>query len=206
MKTKIKTRYEYDPVRRRLIIFEGSRTRGGFHGDTAEMQYRKLQEKGEPVKLVCMDEIVQKSKVRQIRAIWKTLGIDDMREVILESYGVDSTKDLSEQQLDELIAEYGSKLRSHPNAKTDDPEKRRLISLVLTTLNSLGVYVTNNDWKAVNNYIMSARFAKYDRFGRPKLLYQMTSDELTTLHKQLRAVIAWRNKNAAEMVMLTQMN
>ena len=208
MKTKTKTRYEYDPVRRRLVMFEGSKTRGGFQGEYAEEQYNRLMELGEDISLVCMDEIIQRSKVRQIRAIWKTLGIDDMRDVILEGYGVPSTADLLEHQLDELIAEYGKKAREATNTGTNPREgaKRKALSNVLTTLGRLGVYSSNGDWAAVNNYVMSKRFAKYDRLGRPKLLYQMTTDELNTLNKQLHAALTWKIERMNELGSIAKMN
>lgn len=201
-------RYEYDKERRRLLIFKGKTHVGGFEGKAAENHYHELTADGVNVRLIDLGEAIKKAKVKQLRAIWVKLGVDEMRDVILEGYGVTSTRDLTEPQLDELIKKYST--WSHSIALSDamstNPERRRMMSNVLSVLNHLGIYATNNDWTAVNNYVMSRRFAKYNRLGEPKMLFQMTLAELTILHRQLRAVLSWKNEKQAALNSITQMN
>jgi len=183
MKTPTKTNveYTYDPQAKSLTIWVDGKPRGGFRGDAAQRQMLNLNDDAK-IKITDMDtKQKHASKVRALRALWIKQGIDDYRDAILEPYGVKSTKDLNDNQLDELIIKY----RHTPPA---NDEIRRLRSEVLTVLNKLGVYADNNDWSHVNNYLMDKRIAG-------KLMYQMDAFELTALSKKLRSILRKKTQN-----------
>ncbi len=177
MKTPTKTNveYTYDSQAKSLTIWVDGKPRGGFRGDAAQRQMLNLNDDA-ILKFTDMDtKNIHASKVRTLRALWIKQGIDQHREAILEAYNVTSTTALSDAQLEELIAKY----RHTPPA---NDEIRRLRSEVLTVLNKLGIYVDNNDWSHVNNYLMDKRIAG-------KLMYQMDACELSSLSKKLRSIL-----------------
>ena len=201
MKTEIKEyRYEYDLKRRKLQIWDGRQNKGGFSGDIAERHYRELQAMGRRVELVDLTDQIRRSKVKQLRAIWIKLGIDHLRDVILEDHGVTSTKELTEEQLDALIAKYQSPLAS---SRQHDYDRQRFLSNCLTALNKLGIYGSNSDWSAVNNYLHIPSIAILDEHGDPKMLYQMNNAELILMHRKLRSI---SSKYAKKYQTLAMMN
>lgn len=183
-----KVSYSYDPKHMHLLVYEDGRLRGGFKGNVAERQLARLLENeahtGEKatINLTDMSESVRKAKVRRLRALWIKQGIDDMRDAILEPYGVHSTADLTEQQLDELL------LRFNPAENPPQSEAvRRMRSHCLTLINKMGIYATNDDWSQVNRFLLDPRIA-----GKP--LYKLTFNELETLRKKLNSIIDKREK------------
>lgn len=199
MKTK-KISYSYDPKRMHLIIYEDEKLRGGFQGRAAERQFARLLETSTPstpstgsgagavgaekpiINLTDMSESVRKAKVKRLRALWIKQGIDDYREAILEPYGVRSTADLTEEQLDELLARF--------NPAENPPQSevvRRMRSHCLTLINKLGIYATNDDWSQVNRFLLDPRIA-----GKP--LYKLNFNELETLRKKLNSIIDKQEK------------
>lgn len=172
-----KLKYNYDPGRQALTIMEGDKPRGGYHGANAETKFSELLETGAEISIqATMD--TKKAKIRRIRAIWIQKGIDRYRDGILENYGVTSTKDLSEQQLDELIRRFSD--------RDPGPVIRALRSQVLIILTRLGVYENDGSWDNVNALLMDKRIAG-------KLLYQMDERELKQLIRKLSAIEAKEN-------------
>jgi hypothetical protein len=183
MKTVNKLKYRYDPAKERLAIMDGERNMGGFTGGYATRELMRLLDTDADIEFTTMKtEAERKHKIQRLRAIWISQGIDQHREVILESYGVQSTADLTHDQLDELIAQY-----SAANNRPVNDEVRRLRSTVLTLLTKYGVYTTNEDWARVNQFLMSPKIAG-------KLLYLMTEAELKTLIRKLHSMLAKREK------------
>lgn len=172
------TTYRFDPATQTLTIVSGGKLAGGFAGRAAEREFHRLLETGVTINITDMSDSLKNARVKRLRALWIKQGIDQYRDAILEPYGVSSTADLNLLQLDELIARYSNK--SEPTART-----RSLRSDVLTTLNNLGVYSTNDDWQRVNAYLMQPRIAG-------KLLYQMSDDELIALNRKLRSILTKR--------------
>ncbi len=170
--------YTYDPQASSLTIYEGDKAIGGFKGRIAERKFTELIFNDVEIKITDMDSRTSRSlKIRRLRALWINQGIDKYRDAILEPYGLTSTADLNEQQLDELLADYSVKGRQPVDERT-----RLMRSEVLTLLNKLGVYQTNGDWARVNEYLMDKRIAG-------KMLYQLSYNELPNLVRKLRSIL-----------------
>lgn len=179
-----KITYVYDPAAERLAVFDNETPRGGFTGEMATRQFQKLIDKGINVTIGNMnDERSRRNKVQRLRAIWISQGVDRYRSAILEPYGVTSTAELNNEQLDELIRIYSAQ---HQRPATE--EERKLRATVLTLLQKLGVYATNDDWDRVNQYLIQPRIAG-------KLLYQMHPDEMRSLIRKLHSIIAKKERN-----------
>jgi hypothetical protein len=120
-----------------------------------------------------------KHKIKVFHALLADVGIRDQKEAILEGYGVTSTTDLTQEQIDHAIA----KLREMQDSKKKAPRTiRQKRSSVLDLLTQLGVYVPgNNPWPRVNRYLKNPRIAG-------KLLYEMNETELDALVKKLHAI------------------
>lgn len=176
-----KTTYEYDPRRLRLNVFVDGKPCGGFVGKNAEKQFASLLQSSETssnqLSFTDMSESIRKAKVRRLRALWIKQGIDDMREAIMEPYGVSSTADLSEEDLDELLE------RFKPNGNAPASEHvRRLRSHCLDLMTRLGIYQSSGDWARVNEFMMNPRIAG-------KLLYQLNAVELEALRRKLNSIL-----------------
>lgn len=185
MKTKDKLTYDYDPGLQRLTAKINGADKGGFVGAHAEREFSRLLETGANINFTDMSDSQRKARVRRLRAIWIKLGIDQHREAILEPFGVTSTADLSLDQLDELITRFSAEANKPANELI-----RTLRSDVLTQLNRLGIYTTNGDWTAVNNFLMSDKIAG-------KVLYNLNEEELRVLRKKLHSIIT--KKQATEI-------
>ncbi|MEO0627785.1 MAG: hypothetical protein AAFY91_12405 [Bacteroidota bacterium] len=103
---------------------------------------------------------------------------------MLSAYGVESTKDLTNRQADELIDRL-NKMQS--NRKDAPPQVRRWWSVVLDLLTKLEVYSDNRDWSSVNRYLLDPRIAG-------KLLYEHNLEELKALSKKLRKILKQREE------------
>jgi hypothetical protein len=177
MKTEEKVIYQYDPACNRLNIVINGSASGGFVGPSAERQFNRLLDSGAEINITDMSNAIKNARVRRLRAIWFKLGIDQHREAILEPFGVSSTADLNLEQLDELITRFSAEANKPANELI-----RKLRSDVLSQLNRLGIYSTNGDWAAVNNFLMSDKIAG-------KVLYNLNEEELRVLRKKLHSII-----------------
>ncbi len=193
-KTKI-IEYLYDPIRRALSITEDGKPLGGFTGDMAEKEFERAIQRDEKIYIMNHDrEPERRQKVKRLRALWITQGVDNYREAILEPYGVTSTASLTHEQLDELIQLYTADAH-----RPVSEEVRKLRSQVLTLLQKLGVYATSDDWDKVNRYLINPRIAG-------KLLYQLHETELQALTRKLRAIISKQQATVEQEVKLSQLN
>ena len=118
-------------------------------------------------------------KISRFHVLLSNLNLRKQKLSILHGFGVDSTKDLSECQLDSAIArlveiETGKR-------KEQPPHIRRLRSQVLNHLTKLGIYQDDNDWSRVNSFLMQSRVSG-------KLLYEMSDAELKALVRKLYAM------------------
>ncbi|MDO9255439.1 MAG: hypothetical protein Q7U54_08010 [Bacteroidales bacterium] len=195
MKTQTLT-YSYDPTARSLTIYIDGKPRGGFMGATAERKFNELLTSGAEISITAMNkEAFKKILIRNFHAALATQGILDHKESIVSGYGVESTTELNIDQLKELVAKYSTGERSK---RADDPaDIRTLRSDILTVLNKLGIYVTGNNWDAVNTYCL-------DKAG--KLLYQMNKEELVKARKQFNSILDWQEKKNIEIRRKQQMN
>ncbi len=101
-------------------------------------------------------------------------GILGQKQALLDAYGVDSTKSLTEDQLDEII--------SSLSKDSDAQQIKRWRSNVLCTLQRIGIYKTNESWESVNNFLLSPKIAG-------KLMYDMDLTELKELNKKLLNIL-----------------
>ncbi|MHB9005070.1 MAG: hypothetical protein ACYC6C_13620 [Coriobacteriia bacterium] len=129
---------------------------GGFVGEIANRELQKLLLTGAQITFGKMNK---SHKISKLRSLWIRQGIDEQRSVILEQYGVTSTAELSEQQLDELIQKFTQ------NKNFVSAETRYYRSIILKLLTEIGIY---------------------DHKG--KLLFQMSIEEMKELQKKLRSI------------------
>lgn len=195
MKTQTLT-YSYDPTARCLTIYIDGKPRGGFLGATAERKFNELLTSGAEISITAMNkDAFKKILIRNFHAALATQGIIDHKESIISGYGVASTTELDIDQLKELVAKYSTGERSK---RADDPaDIRTLRSDILTVLNKLNIYVTGNNWDAVNSFCLG-------KTG--KLLYQMNKEELVNARKQFNSILDWQEKKNTEITRKQQMN
>lgn len=121
-----------------------------------------------------MDRIGEK-RVLFHKLLYK-IGALECKNSILLQYGVVSTTELTEKQLDEIIKNLGASL-----SQDNDTVMRKWRSTALALMNKCGVYVTNNDWSHVNRFMANPRICG-------KQLKECTLDDLQNLCKKLRAI------------------
>lgn len=121
-------------------------------------------------------EMERKTKNRLVNVLISQIGIMDNKSDLLASYKVESTKDLTDKDIDELIV----RLRQMLEHKTQENDKqlRTWRSNILTLLNKMGIYVTNGDWSKVNQFLLNKKISG-------KLLYEMSVDEMKQLYRKL---------------------
>ena len=118
-------------------------------------------------------------KIARFHVLLSNLKIREQKLAILHGFGVDSTKELTEAQLDQVIERLVS---IEAGKKKDHPANiRKLRSQVLNHLTKLGIYQDDNDWSKVNAFLMQSRVAG-------KLLYEMSEEELRALVRKLYAM------------------
>ncbi len=186
--------YKYDPTTPQLVIYEGTRMMGGFIGEQAEKQFKKILETGAKIEFMNTTDHKRKQKVQQLRATWISQGIDTLRGQIIERFDVTSTADLTEQQLDELLHEFSAKYQQEPTA-----EVRRMRSEVMTLLTRYGTYRTDDDWVRVNRFLLDKRIAG-------KLLFQLSIPEMQALKRKLHKLIADKERKENEVKRQIMMN
>ena len=118
-------------------------------------------------------------KIARFHVLLSKLKIRTQKLSILHGFGVDSTKELTEEQLDQVIDRLvmmeQSKKKEHP------ANIRKLRSQVLNHLTKLRIYQDDGDWDRVNSFLMKPRIAG-------KLLYEMNIEELKVLTRKLYAM------------------
>jgi len=170
METKSNIKYIYSPGS--LMIEKEGKPLGGFIGDIAERKFQELLGTGANITFGKMNKSV---KISKLRSLWIKQGIDDQRSVILEQYGVTSTAELNENQLDELIQKF-TQDKNFVSAET-----RHYRSIILKLLTEIGIYDNKGNWERVNQYMMNPKIAG-------KLLYQLSVEEMKELQKKLRSI------------------
>lgn len=174
---KNKLVYKFDPKALRLTGYINNKPVGGFKGEIAATKFIQMLDSGIKMEITNMNYQSEHSrKVRTIRGRWHTMGIDQYRKDILSAYGVESTTDLTNEQLDELILKY-SAVYNAPATEVI----RKLRHQVLNELSGLGILVIKSDYSAVNSYLMSNKIAG-------KRLTQLTEDELKKLVRKLHSI------------------
>jgi len=190
MKTKTLT-YNYDPDSRQLTILLDGKPRGGFIGPEGEKRFLSLLDTDAQINITAMTaEAFKKVLIRQFHAALAGGGIMDHKESILAGYGADSTSELTIDQLKEVVAIYSG--RKPVKSVEVTPEVRAMRSELLTICNKMGIYVTNDDWSAVNHFFESPRIAG-------KKLNKLTLEEITALVPKMRSILTKYMKNQKEI-------
>jgi len=124
-------------------------------------------------------------KYRIMYGLLKEIGIENAKTSLLEGYRVEHTSDLTDEDLDHLIG----RLRDMKveKANTEANELKHWRSNLLSLLNKYGVYVTNNDWSAVNKLLLNKKVAG-------KVLYEMDKKELQDTCLRMRAILMKREQ------------
>lgn len=116
---------------------------------------------------------------------------------MLAGYGVESTKDLTNEQLDELIASLNADRKP---VKEASREVRKLRHQTLNVLTDLGVMKHSKDWNSVNNYL------KQPRILGKRLNQTEDVDELKSLHRKLRKILRERDAKVEQEIYLATNN
>ena len=179
MKTTIPvTRVYYTPPegeQKAKLMYEGNgKLLFGFEGHLAEKEFQKVLD-SETIEIVIRKpENMKSKKIQQFHAILNKKGLMDMKSDIIAQYGVESTKELTLQQLNTLI--------DRLNGSEVPAPVRKARSSVLHQLSKLGVTGSAEDgFDRVNGYLCHPRIAG-------KTLYAMTLDELKACTRKLRAI------------------
>lgn len=99
----------------------------------------------------------------------------------------DSLKELTDAEYSQLIRFMADSIGKLNKNKPATEEERRLRSVVLKLLDKLGIHAINDDWSAVNTFLLNPKIS-----GR--LLYEMNGDELGVLIRKLNSIV---DKNAS---------
>jgi hypothetical protein len=105
------------------------------------------------------------------------MGALECKAEILAGYGVQSTSDLTDAQLDEIL----NNLRKGLKNELHDKELKQWRSNTLKLLNGLDIYVINGDWSGVNSYMTDSRIAG-------KKLNECSVEELKEVCRKLRNI------------------
>ncbi|MBS2100414.1 hypothetical protein [Carboxylicivirga linearis] len=103
-----------------------------------------------------------KQKRQYFHQLLLALGEERYKEVIVEAhFGVCSTKELSEKQLDILISDAKKRLGNNQQPK-QDPESSKMLRMwrnkCLLVLNERGIIASPKDWSAVNQELSKKQF------------------------------------------------
>lgn len=122
-------------------------------------------------------------KIRAFYGLLKSMNLMHQKEEILGSYNVASTKDLTGDQLDDLIRRLNveaQRTNVSPEPKRADSQTRYWRSVNIDLLTRLGVHI-NGNWKRVNEYLLNPKIAG-------KELYVLNVPELKALSIKLRMI------------------
>ncbi len=159
-----------------------------------------------------------KQKRQHYHRLLIALGEERYKDVIVSTrFGVDSTKRLSEKQIDALIAEAKERLaRSSrkPEPQNTERELKRWRNKCLLVMNERGITATPKDWTAVNaelakkqyQWIMTKEQAKKGIANHKGLYAFSTVADLRKLFNQLVAIRDNERKKDKEMKVLMLKN
>ncbi len=187
--------YGYDAQANAVCIYENGEFKGYFTDSYADKLFKRLLTTDDNLTLTNMvSNNYRNHLIRAFHACLARQGIMEHKADILSGYGVESTTELTNEQLQELIDKYSV---TREKTSTADAEVRRLRSDILVILNKMGIYATNNDWTAVNDFCL-----KHTK----KMLFQMTVPELKKARRQFNAIADYVIKKKQENEVLAKNN
>lgn len=123
--------------------------------------------------------------IKKLHILLKALGLEADKESIYSGYGVSSSKDMTLEELKELVTTLEK--RADQPQQEEDEDRRKLISRCLTIITSPGwIGYPSDQWDEINNLVKSRSI------GMGKMLYQMSSVELKACRERL--IMAHTNK------------
>ena len=135
--------------------------------------------------------------IKRFHAALRAAQLTESKYDMLAAYGVESTKDLTDDQLEELI----HKVNAHVKGPKEAPrEVRQLRHQVLNLLTDLEVMKYPNDWDSVNDFLEQPRI-----FGK-RLNQSTDTAELKALVRKLRSMKRKRDTQLDEERYLTTNN
>jgi hypothetical protein len=131
-----------------------------------------------------MNTQIRNKKLQQLHVMLIRLGAIDCKADMMSDYNVTSSRDLNDEQLDELLNRVSA---GAANRYSDDPRIKAGRSNVIARLTQYGIYQTPADWKKVNHFLLDKRVAG-------KLLYEMSVAEMQALCTKLIAMTKKRQE------------
>lgn len=123
--------------------------------------------------------------IKKLHILLKALGLETEKDSIYSGYGVESSKDMTLEQLKELVTAL-ERQADQPQQVKDD-ERKLLISNCLTIITGVKwIGYPNGAWDEINNLVRS------NHIGMGKTLNQMNAEELKSCRKRL--IMAHTNK------------
>jgi hypothetical protein len=132
--------------------------------------------------------------MRKLHAMLNETGLIVHKKAFLEGYGVTSASNLTDEDLEHLT----NRISQIKNVEIEK-QKRKARSAILSVLQKLAIYNTNDDWGAVNEYLMQPQIAG-------KLLYEMSNKELDSLIIKLNSILTKYLAKQAEIKRLADNN
>ncbi len=126
-----------------------------------------------------------KVKIKAMHALLAQKGLMQSKADILAGYGVESSKDLTVTQLNDLLDWLkGQKTPTQHRQErvAAPPELRKVRSQSMDLLTRLGVYVDSGSWARVNAYLQQPQIGC-------KPLYDTTVADCVALNKKLYAIL-----------------
>lgn len=115
--------------------------------------------------------------IKKLHILLKALGLETEKDSIYSGYGVSSSKDMTLEQLKELVTAL-ERQADQPQQK-DDEDRKTLISRCLTIITGAGwIGYPSDKWDEINPLV------KNSHFGMGKTLNQMSNDELKSCRKR----------------------
>lgn len=181
--------YTYGPEARCLAYFDNGKPVGRLIGAIAENKFMELLTTGASIQITAMQaEAYKKILIKNFHATLANKGMLDQKETILQVYDVNSTTELTIDQLKEIISLLSKGKREDRAA--DPVGIRMLRSDILAILTKLGVYANDNNWDKANTFCM-------EKTG--KLMYQMDEEELKKARRQFNSILDWSVKNSKKI-------
>ncbi|WP_461631715.1 hypothetical protein [Labilibaculum euxinus] len=157
-----------------------------------------------------------KQKRRYFHQLLIRLGEERHKEIIVESeFGVTSTSQLNEEQVDRLIRAAESRLSRQGRLLKESRSKeqkhlKNWRNKCLLVLNERGIVATPKDWSAINNELSKKQYQwvmpDNGIINRKGLFAFRTVDDLKILFKQLCAIRDNEKKAAIKIKDLTLKN
>ncbi len=121
----------------------------------------------------------KKNAIRRLHAAMANTGDSYIKDEIKQVYGVRSTTEMSEYEINEAIRVINARTGYYQALRNEDMRLWR--SKILSALQSMGIYAHEGDFGTVNAFLTDRRVAG-------KLLYEMSFDELKACYRRIQMI------------------